>query len=98
MADTAKVCALPDSNTCVKAILSESQARAEDSFELAQLECVLKTISKTNSMAEAGRVLFSASRLSKDNPNDSDRVRKFLARRSLAYKDVKKKLTLLEQS
>ena len=96
--DTANVSAFPDSNTCVKAILSEAQARAEDSFELAQLECVLKTISKTSSMAEAGRVLFSASRLSKDNPNDSDRVRKFLARWSLDYKDVKRKLTLLEQS
>lgn len=63
-----------------------------DQFDRVQLDEVLAVVARTDSMAEAGRVLFAASRQTKDNPNDSDRVRKFLARWSLDYKTVKRQL------
>lgn len=63
-----------------------------DAFDRAQLEAVLFAIETTNSMAAAGRQLFAASRQSKDKPNDSDRVRKFLTRWELDYVSVKRKL------
>lgn len=63
-----------------------------DAFDRAQIEAVLLAIETTDSMAAAGRQLFGASRLSKDKPNDSDRVRKFLTRWNLDYATVKRKL------
>jgi len=36
-------------------------------------------------MSEAGRRLFAESRKKKENPNDSDRVRKFLAKFGLSF-------------
>ncbi len=66
-----------------------------DEFDRAQLETVLQVLAETDSMAEAGRRLFAVSRAEKDNPNDSDRVRKFLARWNLDYKTLKRQLSAL---
>jgi transcriptional regulatory protein RtcR len=66
---------------------------AIDAFDRAQIEAVLLAIKTTDSMAAAGRQLFGASRLSKDKPNDSDRVRKFLTRWNLDYATVKRKIS-----
>ncbi|KVP96670.1 transcriptional regulator [Burkholderia ubonensis] len=74
----------------IDAILAE---RSLDRFERVQLVDVLQVIAETGSMAEAGRVLYAESRAMKANPNDSDRVRKFLARYDLDYTDAKQRLT-----
>ncbi|MDN8078805.1 RNA repair transcriptional activator RtcR [Burkholderia multivorans] len=66
--------------------------RQLDRFERVQLEEVLSVIAQTRSMAEAGRMLFAESRAEKANPNDSDRVRKFLTRFGLEYAEVKQAL------
>lgn len=60
-----------------------------DRIEIVQLEEVLMVISQTDSMAEAGRVLFAHSRALKSNPNDTDRIRKFLVRYGLTYNQIK---------
>lgn len=60
-----------------------------DRIERVQLLEVLQVISETRSMAEAGRTLFAVSRASKSSSNDSDRIRKFLARYNLTYAEVK---------
>jgi transcriptional regulatory protein RtcR len=60
-----------------------------DRFERVQLAEVLTVIAATDSMAEAGRVLFAHSRAAKAKPNDSDRVRKFLASYELDYTETK---------
>ncbi len=73
-------------------VMSAAALAQVDQFDLVQLEAVLAVVGRTDNMAEAGRVLFAASRQTKDNPNDSDRVRKFLARWSLDYKTVKRQL------
>lgn len=59
-----------------------------DPFDLAQLQHVVGVCRSSKSMAEAGRKLFSVSRLAKAKPNDSDRLKKYLARFGLAFADV----------
>ena len=39
-------------------------------------------------MAEAGRALFNVSRNARATPNDSDRLRKYLARFGLSWADI----------
>jgi len=65
---------------------------AADLFDIAQLEVVLQTLVRTRSMAEAGRTLFATSRQERKSINDSDRVKKYLARWQLEYEDVKRAL------
>jgi len=59
-----------------------------DLFDRAQLEAVLEVCESARSMADAGRQLFAASRAAKKSSNDSDRVRKYLARFGLAWSDI----------
>lgn len=60
-----------------------------DRFDRVQLIDVLDVIRNTNSLAEAGRKLYAVSRTAKANPNDSDRVRKYLAKFDLDYTSIK---------
>jgi transcriptional regulatory protein RtcR len=76
-------------NPRIDAILAERQL---DRFERVQLVDVLQVVAETDSMAEAGRVLYAESRAAKANPNDSDRVRKFLARFDMDYAQTKRLL------
>jgi transcriptional regulatory protein RtcR len=71
-----------------QAVLHDTAAQ-HDIFELAQLEVALRAISTTDSMAQAGRLLFEVSRASKQSPNDSDRISKLLARFHLNYTKTK---------
>lgn len=56
-----------------------------DRFELAQLEDVLAVCGRAPSLSAAGRMLFAASRERKKQPNDADRLRKYLARHGLDW-------------
>lgn len=49
-------------------------------FDRPQLIYVLETVGQAETIADAGRQLFSLSRLKRSKINDSDRVRKYLAR------------------
>ena len=59
-----------------------------DEFDRTQLAGVLHLCAKSRTLAEAGRALFGVSRLAKARPNDSDRLRKYLARFGLTWNDV----------
>jgi transcriptional regulatory protein RtcR len=59
-----------------------------DLFDQAQLASVIRACRAARSLSEAGRALFSVSRLSKAQPNDADRLRKYLARFGLAWSDL----------
>lgn len=59
-----------------------------DRFDRVQLEEVLAVCASTRSLGEAGRVLFAESRKKKGSVNDSDRLRKYLARFGLEHRDV----------
>ena len=56
-----------------------------DSFDRVQLAHVVAVCRESKSLSEAGRRLFAESRKKKENPNDSDRVRKFLAKFGLSF-------------
>ncbi len=51
-----------------------------DMFERPQLSAVIRTLGESRTLAEAGRKLFGVSRKTREHSNDSDRVRKYLAR------------------
>lgn len=73
----------------LKKVLSEKDLANLDTFEQVQLQSVLEICSRCNSLAEAGRALFNVSRLQRKSQNDADRIRKYLGRYGLEWKDLK---------
>jgi transcriptional regulatory protein RtcR len=59
-----------------------------DPFDRVQLEEVLRVCRTARSLSEAGRALFAVSRTRKSSSNDADRLRKYLARYGLGWKDL----------
>ncbi len=72
------------------------QTRAEeiDRFDQVQLADVIRVCRQAKSLSDAGRTLFAKSRAAKRKPNDSDRLRKYLARFDLDWHSVQKSLRL----
>jgi transcriptional regulatory protein RtcR len=60
-----------------------------DLFDLTQLEEVLRVCAQAKSGSDAGRVLFAASRRARSSVNDSDRIKKYLARFGLDFAQVR---------
>ncbi|ROP60269.1 transcriptional regulatory protein RtcR [Enterobacter sp. BIGb0383] len=60
-----------------------------DLFDRHQLETVVAVCRRCHTLSEAGRELFSVSRQKKANPNDADRLRKYLARFGLSWESVR---------
>jgi transcriptional regulatory protein RtcR len=69
------------------ALLGERAAQF-DLFDRAQLQAVVRALRKAGSLTEAGRLLFGVSRLGHAAPNDSQRLRKLLARFGLDWSDI----------
>lgn len=85
-----------------EALLAETLARAHrrdprapatpaelDRFDAVQLAAVVHACREAATLSEAGRRLFAVSRASKSAPNDSDRLRKYLARFGLLFQDAR---------
>lgn len=70
-------------------ILSTEQLAQIDEFDRIQLEGVIEICRRSKSMADAGRRLFSVSREQRQSTNDSDRVKKYLAKFGLSWNDIK---------
>lgn len=73
----------------VAELLGPERAAKLDRFERVQLTDVIEVCRQSPTLAEAGRVLFSASREKKKTSNDSDRLRKYLASFKLKWVDLK---------
>lgn len=56
-----------------------------DLFDRCQLNTVIETCRRAISLSDAGRKLFAQSRRSRKQPNDADRLRKYLARFGLEW-------------
>ena len=69
-------------------IAMPSAAMALDLFDQRQLETVLEVCRRSASLSEAGRELFAVSRMKKVNPNDADRLRKYLTRFGLSWESL----------
>jgi len=59
-----------------------------DPFDALQLAAVVRVCRTSKSLSDAGRKLFAVSRLAKRQPNDADRLKKYLARFDLSWDDV----------
>ncbi len=59
-----------------------------DLFDQAQLEIVINVCRNSKSISEAGRKLFAVSRQNKKQPNDADRLRKYLSKFGLTWAEL----------
>ena len=64
----------------LEAILGPERVKEIDPFDRVQLAEVIRVCKRSGSLSEAGRYLFSVSRLGKKQPNDADRLKKYLER------------------
>jgi transcriptional regulatory protein RtcR len=60
-----------------------------DLFDRVQLACVIRVCQQSRSLADAGRMLFAASRKTRSSTNDSDRIAKYLAKFGLAFSELR---------
>lgn len=98
----ARMATLADQGRITLALVEEEIARLQanwqtatpsvamelDLFDKRQLETVLEVCRRSASLSEAGRELFAVSRMKKVNPNDADRLRKYLARFGLSWESL----------
>ncbi len=70
-------------------VLGPEQVAALDRFDRVQLADVVTVCRSARTLSEAGRALFAVSRSKRKTTNDSDRLRKYLARFSLTWEDVR---------
>lgn len=68
--------------------LRSQQIEQIDMFDRFQLASVLEVCRECRSMSEAGRRLFAVSRQARTSINDSDRLKKYLARFELSWSDI----------
>jgi transcriptional regulatory protein RtcR len=73
-------------------IFTPEEIAGIDRFDRVQLAEVVKVCSSAASLSDAGRQLFAVSRQKKSNPNDSDRLRKYLAKFGLNFQTISSKL------
>ncbi len=74
-----------ETDSCLDEVLSAGQLAQIDPFDRVQLNEVVRVCRQSRTLSEAGRLLFSASRQLKNNPNDADRLRKYLLRFGLDW-------------
>jgi transcriptional regulatory protein RtcR len=75
----------PARGSGLEGVLSPTQIDGLDLFDRLQLEAVVSVCRRSTSMADAGRKLFAATRTRRTSQNDSDRLRKYLARFDLDW-------------
>ena len=72
----------------ISRIMTKDAIADIDPFDLPQLENALQICTESKSLAEAGRKLFSVSREKRKTSNDSDRLRKYLAKFELDWDSI----------
>jgi len=70
-------------------LLGKERLNALDLFDRHQLASVMKVCRKSHTLSEAGRILFGTSREKKKTVNDADRLRKYLGRFGLDWRQIK---------
>ncbi|MDQ8205666.1 RNA repair transcriptional activator RtcR [Pelagicoccus sp. SDUM812003] len=68
--------------------IPEDKANDIDPFDKPQLAAVLRTCRDSKNLSDAGRKLFAVSRKQKKTSNDSDRLRKYLAKFGLNWEGI----------
>jgi transcriptional regulatory protein RtcR len=70
-------------------LLGKERLNALDLFDRHQLANVIKVCSEARTLSEAGRALFTTSREKKKTVNDADRLRKYLGRFGVEWREIK---------
>ena len=78
----------PHSSSVLFRCIGEERLSVIDPFERVQLEHVIDVVQRARSLSAAGRMLFASSRQHKATANDADRLRKYLARYGLDWKNL----------
>lgn len=83
--------AQPDSEAeaLLERLLGRESLNAVDLFDRHQLASVIKVCRESSTLSEAGRTLFTTSREKKKTVNDADRLRKYLARFGLEWRELR---------
>jgi transcriptional regulatory protein RtcR len=74
--------------TDLDALLGADANAQLDQFDALQLQGVVAICRQSLSLSDAGRKLFAVSRTAKRQPNDADRLKKYLARFGLSWDDL----------
>ncbi|MEO0416902.1 MAG: sigma 54-interacting transcriptional regulator, partial [Verrucomicrobiota bacterium] len=72
----------------LETVFSSEKIASIDRFDQVQLAEVIRVCRESANLAAAGRELFSASRAQRKTTNDSDRLRKYLAKFDLSWEQV----------
>ncbi len=70
-------------------LLGKEKLNALDVFDRQQLASVIKVCRESHTLSEAGRRLFTTSREKKKTVNDADRLRKYLGRFGVEWREIK---------
>lgn len=81
--------ARPPTDAALEACLGTDGVAALDRFDRVQLTDVVAVCQQAASLSAAGRELFGVSRERRKQPNDADRLRKYLARFGLTWQDLR---------
>lgn len=76
------------SKQLLKEVLGVDRFEELDPFDVVQLAYVVEVCRESKTISEAGRKLFAVSRVQKKSSNDSDRLRKYLAKFGLGFGDA----------
>ncbi len=76
------------SEILLRSVLGERRYLEIDPFDRVQLAYVVEICRSSKNVSEAGRQLFAVSRVGKKSLNDSDRLRKYLAKYGLIFSEV----------
>jgi transcriptional regulatory protein RtcR len=74
-----------DDESLLKTLLGPKRLDQVDLFDRVQLAHVIRVCRESRSQSDAGRKLFSVSRLARKHANDADRLAKYLARFGLTW-------------
>jgi len=69
-------------------LLGRERFDALDRVERAQLREVIEVCGRSRSLSDAGRTLYAVSRARKTRANDADRLRKYLDRYGIDWRDI----------
>lgn len=76
-------------DSALRNVLGDEATVSLDRFDRVQLADVIEICTQARSMSEAGRRLFANSRTKKRQPNDADRLRKYLGRFGLQWESIR---------
>jgi transcriptional regulatory protein RtcR len=77
-----------DADDLLEQLVGKERLSEIDLFDRHQLASVIRVCRESRTLSEAGRALFTTSRERKKTVNDADRLRKYLARFGISWREI----------